>query len=106
MIRRPPRSTLFPYTTLFRSCSDANLRRRHEKISVVFAFPLQLMAPCRLRSRKYASSAARFFTGGLAAIFFSHRRAHRTAFCFGDAQRQQYGHSTLHLLGLVWPEKC
>src|SRR5438045_9275107 len=23
MIRRPPRSTLFPYTTLFRSCSSA-----------------------------------------------------------------------------------
>src|SRR3712207_7813390 len=22
MIRRPPRSTLFPYTTLFRSCTD------------------------------------------------------------------------------------
>src|SRR5580765_8594731 len=22
MIRRPPRSTLFPYTTLFRSCND------------------------------------------------------------------------------------
>src|SRR2546425_6350863 len=29
MIRRPPRSTLFPYTTLFRSCSDdgCNMRR-------------------------------------------------------------------------------
>src|SRR3712207_8501937 len=32
MIRRPPRSTLFPYTTLFRSCGDlvasrADLRR-------------------------------------------------------------------------------
>src|SRR2546430_11339390 len=26
MIRRPPRSTLFPYTTLFRSRSDAILR--------------------------------------------------------------------------------
>src|SRR2546422_6841364 len=25
MIRRPPRSTLFPYTTLFRSISDAGL---------------------------------------------------------------------------------
>src|SRR2546426_8070186 len=25
MIRRPPRSTLFPYTTLFRSLSDAQL---------------------------------------------------------------------------------
>src|SRR2546430_8755350 len=24
MIRRPPRSTLFPYTTLFRSCSTRN----------------------------------------------------------------------------------
>src|SRR2546430_12601271 len=24
MIRRPPRSTLFPYTTLFRSCGDSN----------------------------------------------------------------------------------
>src|SRR5260370_4523694 len=26
MIRRPPRSTLFPYTTLFRSCCDSMLR--------------------------------------------------------------------------------
>src|SRR2546426_8808767 len=24
MIRRPPRSTLFPYTTLFRSCDQSN----------------------------------------------------------------------------------
>src|SRR2546430_4245342 len=28
MIRRPPRSTLFPYTTLFRSVRDAGLRVR------------------------------------------------------------------------------
>src|SRR3712207_8944186 len=28
MIRRPPRSTLFPYTTLFRSLRDAHRRRR------------------------------------------------------------------------------
>src|SRR3989442_10595702 len=26
MIRRPPRSTLFPYTTLFRSCVDGRVR--------------------------------------------------------------------------------
>src|SRR2546426_7817678 len=26
MIRRPPRSTLFPYTTLFRSCCESRLR--------------------------------------------------------------------------------
>src|SRR3712207_8346361 len=28
MIRRPPRSTLFPYTTLFRSDGDPEARRR------------------------------------------------------------------------------
>src|SRR5215472_18900206 len=29
MIRRPPRSTLFPYTTLFRSIFSGSARRRH-----------------------------------------------------------------------------
>src|SRR2546429_4755422 len=28
MIRRPPRSTLFPYTTLFRSCHEAEIDYR------------------------------------------------------------------------------
>src|SRR3712207_8547246 len=28
MIRRPPRSTLFPYTTLFRSCEPSMVTRR------------------------------------------------------------------------------
>src|SRR5256885_10703275 len=31
MIRRPPRSTLFPYTTLFRSLADGQFRR-HDAI--------------------------------------------------------------------------
>src|SRR5256886_7181250 len=30
MIRRPPRSTLFPYTTLFRSAAQACLRDRRQ----------------------------------------------------------------------------
>src|SRR2546422_6746663 len=30
MIRRPPRSTLFPYTTLFRSQGQGREARRHE----------------------------------------------------------------------------
>src|SRR2546430_12460181 len=30
MIRRPPRSTLFPYTTLFRSCSSPASTNRHD----------------------------------------------------------------------------
>src|SRR3712207_6994857 len=31
MIRRPPRSTLFPYTTLFRSRAARGQRRRHAR---------------------------------------------------------------------------
>src|SRR5256885_6508362 len=31
MIRRPPRSTLFPYTTLFRSIGDASLRQKFQR---------------------------------------------------------------------------
>src|SRR2546421_4142912 len=44
MIRRPPRSTLFPYTTLFRSprsCSSANL-------SSAYPTPNQAGRTCRL----------------------------------------------------------
>jgi len=33
MIRRPPRSTLFPYTTLFRSMADPAVRQRMEGLS-------------------------------------------------------------------------
>src|SRR2546425_9405613 len=32
MIRRPPRSTLFPYTTLFRSISAEDTRRGEEQV--------------------------------------------------------------------------
>src|SRR2546425_11591315 len=41
MIRRPPRSTLFPYTTLFRSLFDAELRA----LSVIEPLPMLLDMP-------------------------------------------------------------
>src|SRR2546422_6004248 len=37
MIRRPPRSTLFPYTTLFRSHAVELLQGRHERLGDVAA---------------------------------------------------------------------
>src|SRR2546430_11456041 len=43
MIRRPPRSTLFPYTTLFRSASVVLLRRMGH---VVAAGPESPFRPC------------------------------------------------------------
>src|SRR2546425_12975915 len=57
MIRRPPRSTLFPYTTLFRSVeiavdreSAAGLTRPSEEVSIVdpaVAFNAQAVVPPR-----------------------------------------------------------
>src|SRR5258708_19263772 len=44
MIRRPPRSTLFPYTTLFRSSHILNVRPPRW----LFVFGFQ---PCRILSR-------------------------------------------------------
>src|SRR3989442_12010123 len=47
MIRRPPRSTLFPYTTLFRSTMKRSLTR----LSVLLLFLLALAAPVTLRAQ-------------------------------------------------------
>src|SRR5690242_20765740 len=44
MIRRPPRSTLFPYTTLFRS------RREHAHRGARFAEPLRALRQTRARA--------------------------------------------------------
>src|SRR3712207_7226714 len=40
MIRRPPRSTLFPYTTLFRSLSSLPLGRPEAVFVMAWVFPL------------------------------------------------------------------
>src|SRR2546427_7078805 len=51
MIRRPPRSTLFPYTTLFRS-----LREAHDRlVDLVAAERLLTPHPLRLRSEEHTS---------------------------------------------------
>src|SRR5260221_1943611 len=59
MIRRPPRSTLFPYTTLFRSRLDAlwahrdrrSARTPRERQAREIAHP-QIAAACARRDRK------------------------------------------------------
>src|SRR3712207_7162132 len=50
MIRRPPRSTLFPYTTLFRS---AVLRRRSEDDRIRSPLGHALFLPTRLLCRRH-----------------------------------------------------
>src|SRR3712207_7079145 len=59
MIRRPPRSTLFPYTTLFRSPLDAVGRLRHGRDAAPAREPLRdgLQAVVARRSRRGARSS-------------------------------------------------
>src|SRR5258708_8960705 len=49
MIRRPPRSTLFPYTTLFRSCTCPSSAVDTAKTAAAAA------ATCRTRSEEHTS---------------------------------------------------
>src|SRR2546428_7938953 len=55
MIRRPPRSTLFPYTTLFRSVRLEGVIR---KLSTVIGVVSAVLAPRLARAQGEAPSAA------------------------------------------------
>src|SRR2546430_7635432 len=57
MIRRPPRSTLFPYTTLFRSATDLYVVGRGLGLGVAQEAALKLKETCGLHAE--AISAAR-----------------------------------------------
>src|SRR5256885_8821878 len=45
MIRRPPRSTLFPYTTLFRSTQNRPWRQCDDKLFIATLILLRRVAP-------------------------------------------------------------
>src|SRR3712207_7031361 len=53
MIRRPPRSTLFPYTTLFRSPGG-----RRRDVPAVAGTPRRGGGPCRVHRRPGAAQGA------------------------------------------------
>src|SRR3989454_689324 len=53
MIRRPPRSTLFPYTTLFRSTLERRLERHRHEVSGL-AGRLDALSPLKILERGYA----------------------------------------------------
>src|SRR5256885_12306816 len=60
MIRRPPRSTLFPYTTLFRSLGSASVRvsrtvELHRTVAPVFRALKNSKRPRHIRSEEHTS---------------------------------------------------
>src|SRR5690348_17447652 len=58
MIRRPPRSTLFPYTTLFRSLGGSLLQALLALLLGELAAGHQTVTSTRAEPRKVASSSA------------------------------------------------
>src|SRR5947207_3762707 len=62
MIRRPPRSTLFPYTTLFRSNMNAMLgpRKQQTRADRIFAHGMEDRKSTRLNSSHTVISYAVF----------------------------------------------
>src|SRR2546428_7617065 len=56
MIRRPPRSTLFPYTTLFRSAKLRRHRRTHRlHLQLLLRYPETARQPDQDRSEEHTS---------------------------------------------------
>src|SRR2546422_5307131 len=55
MIRRPPRSTLFPYTTLFRSDTDELLVEEPRDVGVLERLTVHHVAPVAPRSEEHTS---------------------------------------------------
>src|SRR3989454_8100838 len=94
MIRRPPRSTLFPYTTLFRSLSDelagesqAALEAELRSRGLFFGErPLCTV----LRPRFLAPEHYRFLRSRCAVLLRAFHRAYRAALT-SDVVRRQFG---------------
>src|SRR2546429_6517559 len=55
MIRRPPRSTLFPYTTLFRSMARRCASLMSPTLSTEWRTPSKPPGPIRIRSEEHTS---------------------------------------------------
>ena len=54
MIRRPPRSTLFPYTTLFRSANAlTQLRALEEVVEMTRSYAPDIIARCEKAAKAY-----------------------------------------------------
>src|SRR2546430_7358904 len=64
MIRRPPRSTLFPYTTLFRSVRRKNSERVCPGLPAASVFEIETSRGADLSIRKFAGDETTAIWGG------------------------------------------
>src|SRR5258708_18248469 len=96
MIRRPPRSTLFPYTTLFRSSQRSPNHRTHKKLSPrpQFHFVSPQCGPPNLR----ATSTTRVVPQDRKStrLNSSHQIISYAVFCLKKKKSTTYLHISIH----------
>src|SRR5258708_19924430 len=94
MIRRPPRSTLFPYTTLFRSC-EAMTAAQIKEVVEMFAQGARRAREAKLDGVELHASHGYLFTQFLdrksTRLNSSHQIISYAVFCF-----KKKNYSTLH----------
>src|SRR5688572_31350127 len=86
MIRRPPRSTLFPYTTLFRS----NVMRTADVPTVPDEPPATLNAVTIQRSRTYGSSHSSRADRKSTRLNSSHSQISYAVFCLKKKRNKKH----------------
>src|SRR3712207_9203726 len=82
MIRRPPRSTLFPYTTLFRSASTGNLAAATAAHAAKAGLSCYIFAPSDIEHVKIAQALS--YGAEFVAVEGTYDDANRIASMIGE----------------------
>src|SRR5690349_23865320 len=93
MIRRPPRSTLFPYTTLFRSTIAVIAAQQRLKVKAALAFPSRVCIDARNNRRTPPKAADRKST----RLNSSHVEISYAVFCLKKKKKKNIQQNTYNI---------
>src|SRR3712207_6856305 len=100
MIRRPPRSTLFPYTTLFRS------RRMHEIDPGFLALPYRQLADAALDRARSLGAQHADLDRKSTRLNSSHANISYAVFCLKTKNKLHFFPKTLDLASYSYEVLC
>src|SRR3712207_7009903 len=90
MIRRPPRSTLFPYTTLFRSRMSKSLGTGIDPLDLIEGGPRPAVFEQGGEFPAYGADAVRFGDRKSTRLNSSHANISYAVFCLKKKNRRAY----------------